>query len=287
MKLLINPVSKRYLDGISANPPHGLLLEGPDGIGKGALSRHIAGRILGIDSEKTQDHPYIRIIEQSGSISIDDIRKLTNFTKLKVSGKQALKRVIIVEHAGNMTREAQNAFLKLLEEPPADTVIILSAGNKAQLLPTIVSRVVAIAVTKPTESDIKQHFLGMGYKQIDVDRALAISGGLPGLMTALLDKDEEDALLAYIDNSKGLLGLTTFERLIKADEYIKQKDDVALLLDALDKVARAALNSAINSGKNAQTVRWNNLLAEISGKQKALGSNPNTKLLLTDLVLNL
>lgn len=287
MSLLIHPVTRRYLNSIVANPPHGLLLEGSAGIGKGALANYIAANLLGVELKSIHNHPYLQIIDTAGSISIDDIRRLTNFSKLKVSGTRVIKRVIIVEHAQNMTLEAQSAFLKLLEEPPTDTVIILTADNAQHLLPTILSRVVVVRVTKPAQPELTTHFLGLGYKDKEIARAYAISSGLPGLMSALLGDDTEAPLVNYIDKAKQLLGVNGFERLLKSDQFLKEKNDLALLLDALDKVVRALLDNALKSDNKSQIIKWHEVSKNIIEKQNSLRSNPNTKLLLTDLVLNL
>lgn len=287
MSLLIHPVTRRYLNSIVANPSHGLLLEGADGMGKGELSNYLAARLLDVRAENTQNHPYVQVIDSEGSISIDDIRKLTNFCKLKVSGTRAVRRVIIVENAQNMTHEAQNAFLKLLEEPPADTVIILTADNAQHMLPTILSRVVTVRVAKPTQSELTMHFLGLGHRDQEIAKAHALSGGLPGLMSDLLDDKKESPLVDYIDKAKQLLSTGSFERLVKVDELLKEKRDLPLLLEALDKVVRALLNNAVETGKKSHITKWHKVSKDIADKQRSLQSNPNTKLLLTDLVLNL
>ena len=108
---------------------------------------------FGINLLKTS--PDIFIIEPQGQfITIDQVRNLKRhiFQKpLKSNFK-----FVIIEEANKLTDEAQNALLKILEEPPASAVIVLEADNKQQFLPTILSRVI-IKKTKlpklPTGSD--------------------------------------------------------------------------------------------------------------------------------------
>jgi DNA polymerase-3 subunit delta' len=287
MDLVIHPATKRILQAVVANPPHALLLQGLDGTGKGTLAQFLACRLLELEPSKVATSPLVSIIDRNDSISIEDIRALKGFTKLRISSKNSVKRIIIVEHCGKMTHEAQNAFLKLLEEPPEDAVIILTASNSNQLLPTILSRVVVVNISKPAETELKRHFAQQGYSPKVIDKAYAISGGLPGLMFALLDSEAEAPLVGYIDKAKELLSSGKFERMVKLDEFIKQKQDPALLLEALDRVVRALLDSAVKSDKQYQVAKWHKVSKEINQKQKDLTSNPNNKLLLTDLVLNI
>lgn len=85
------------------------------------------------------NHPDALIVEPERSIGIDQIRQIKDFlTKKNWQGKG--KKLVVIWQAQLMTPEAQNAFLKTLEEPPGNSLIILLANNKNALLPTIISR---------------------------------------------------------------------------------------------------------------------------------------------------
>lgn len=77
------------------------------------------------------------------AISIDQIRELKGHIYQKPLTLPY--KFVIIEQAHKLTPEAQNALLKILEEPPTQAVIILQAVDKTQLLPTIISRVVIIS----------------------------------------------------------------------------------------------------------------------------------------------
>lgn len=64
-------------------------------------------------------------------------------------------KIVIIEEAENLNVPAQNALLKILEEPPSSAVIILEAKDKTQLLPTILSRVVTITTEAQREVETK------------------------------------------------------------------------------------------------------------------------------------
>jgi DNA polymerase-3 subunit delta' len=88
---------------------------------------------------KTGSHPDIILVEPTGPfIRINQIRNLCNILALKPY--EARLRVVIIKDAQAMNPSAGNALLKVLEEPPARTVLILTAMQTSDLLPTIVSR---------------------------------------------------------------------------------------------------------------------------------------------------
>lgn len=90
------------------------------------------------------------ILPAKQSISIDEIRSLKKHIFQKPVHLPA--KVIIFKEAHKLTAEAQNALLKILEEPPANVIIILEAQNKENLLPTVRSRLVLIDAKKQYES---------------------------------------------------------------------------------------------------------------------------------------
>lgn len=89
---------------------------------------------------ENSNHPDVIWIKPSPGqkIKIETIRNIIRRMYLKPYS--AKRKIFILEDAGNLTEEAQNAFLKTLEEPPADCLIILMARQKELLLETIVSR---------------------------------------------------------------------------------------------------------------------------------------------------
>ncbi len=99
-------------------------------------------------NQKVKENPDTLIIDQEKAIGIESIRKIKNWLSKKAY--QEKKRFILIYQAQNLTPEAQNAFLKTLEEPPLNTIIILITDNSYQLLPTIISRCQVIRPKKTT-----------------------------------------------------------------------------------------------------------------------------------------
>ena len=118
---------------------HAHLIVGEDGIGKSLLAREIALKVLG----KDEDRDYVDIIKwkiekNKQSIGVDSIRDIIKEVNRKPY--EGDKKVVIVYNAEKMTTEAQNAFLKTIEEPPTGVLIILLSENLEMMLETIRSR---------------------------------------------------------------------------------------------------------------------------------------------------
>lgn len=92
----------------------------------------------------------ITIVQTEGAIGIEDIRKLQQ--KLLLKPLRGAQKAAILHNAQMLTIEAQNAFLKILEEPPDNTSIILTASNQEAFLPTIISRCKVIALAQKAAS---------------------------------------------------------------------------------------------------------------------------------------
>lgn len=160
------------------SPTHAVLLEG-------AQSFEVAERLTEqlLQASDLSNQPYFRVVApDSGkdTILIEQIRDLITFFSLKVPGERAIKRVAIVQDAHKMGHPAQNALLKLLEEPPIDSTLILTSPQPQSLLPTIRSRLQIIhlprvAATPETEDVqlVKQALSGTAY-----DRLLLVDGPL-------------------------------------------------------------------------------------------------------------
>jgi DNA polymerase-3 subunit delta' len=145
---------------------HAWLLSGPRGVGKGSFARAAAGRILadaagppplspGLAIEPDHpaarllaagSHPDFRLLERlekpggglARNISIGQVRGLAEL--LSVTTSISPWRVIVIDSVDDLETEAANALLKMLEEPPANTVFLLVSHAAGRLLPTIRSR---------------------------------------------------------------------------------------------------------------------------------------------------
>lgn len=109
-------------------------------------------------SSKLEPEPDVLILEADPSISIANIRTLEKFLSQKPYHQS--QKIAFLPQANKLTLPAQNALLKTLEEPPANSLIILLAPHDNLLLPTIVSRCYQLTLTqtnKLTPTQLKTH----------------------------------------------------------------------------------------------------------------------------------
>ncbi len=287
-ELVIHQQTSEQLERFIAQPSHALLLVGADGVGKGMLAKYLTAQILELNSVTAVESSHaVSLVapDDKQTISIDVVRTLQRFLKLKTAGKKQIRRVVIVEHAQGMTTEAQNAFLKLLEEPPADTLLIMTASNTQSLLPTILSRVQTFSIMAPGKDQLLSFFAD--YPQAAVTQTYFLSGGLPGLMKALLDEDSEHSLVQAVTRAKALLQQDLLARLVTVEQISKQKADVQQLCVALHRIAHTALEQAAVKNDVRRIAQWQRIIKAVTEAQKMLAANANTKLTLTQLMLHL
>lgn len=287
MNLLINKYTAAEIKNYLNNPGHAVLLNGPEGSGKPTLALYVCRKLLGLDKRQLTNYPYLMHIKPvEGSIGIETIRELQQFLRLKTTSNQPTDRIVVVEDAEVMTKEAQNAILKILEEPPSGTVIIMTAAHLQGLLATVRSRTAMIRVRPLSQSASTKHFIDKEHDEPAVLRAYHLSEGNIGLLSALLQNKAEHPLAMMIGSVKKLLSADQFNRLILAQQIIKDKNDLSLALVALQKIARAGLQNASKSANVVAVNRWSNLLARILKAQESALANPSVKLMVTDIMLN-
>jgi DNA polymerase-3 subunit delta' len=286
--LILHDTTQAGVSQFIASPAHAVLLAGPDGIGKASLAAHITAQLLGLEEEKLAQYPhFMRIGPDGTSISIERIRELQKFLQLKTIGERPLRRAVILEHANTLTTEAQNAYLKLLEEPPADTLMVLTVHSPRGLLPTILSRLQTITVHPPTAAQLQPLMQATGKDENTLKQAYFLSGGLPGLLTALLEGDEAHPLLASVSTAKEILQKPPFERLGLVESLAKQKESAVTVLDALERIAQAGLDGAASRQDTNKLKQWHLIRKQTLAARQALARSANAKLTLSNLFLHL
>ncbi len=264
--------------------PHAILLSGEIGTGKKTLARTLAGQILRHPNMDT--YPYfLQIAPVKNTIGIEAIRDVRSFLGRKTTGQAEVRRIVLIGDAHTMTSEAQNALLKSLEEPPSDTIIMMTASDLNLLKATILSRSQHTSV-RPISKDYALEVL-TGHDQKALASAYYMSGGRIGLLKALLEQKTDHVLVGVIDQAKALLGLTTYERLLLADGLSKQKDELNLLLDGLQCVASSGLAQAALKNNAALTKKFHALNQNLLAARENIRRTANAKLALSHLFLSM
>lgn len=160
---------------------HATLILGEDGIGKTYVAHEVALNIL--KKEEYKDYVDIedyRIHKNKKSISVDDVRgMIEEINKRPYEGDN---KVIIVHDSDKMTIQAQNAFLKTIEEPPKGVYIILLCENGKNVLDTIKSRCQTYKLTRLNDLELNQFVKNRYPSESEENLKVAedFSDGVPG-----------------------------------------------------------------------------------------------------------
>lgn len=159
--------------------PHALLIRAGVGWGEAMLADRLALALIGrpeAASARTLAHPDLKWVEPEGSvIKVDDIRAVGTFA---VGTRQSAPcKVVVVESADLMNPSAANALLKTLEEPPADTYLLLATSRPSRLPATIVSR--CQVVTIPRDAAAARAWLLERWPEAAIDEKLFECGDAP------------------------------------------------------------------------------------------------------------
>ncbi len=221
-ELLIHPTSQKRIETYLLRPTHALLLSGPAGIGLGSIAHHIATQI--------DAHAYIHDVtpDDKHTITIEAVRSLYKLTR----SQRETALVVIIDDAEAMSREAQNALLKLLEEPVAHVYFILTTHIPQQLLATVTSRTQHITLTPLARGTTDQLFAS----QDDATRAQIrfLADGLPAEVTRLAG--DETYLMKQTKltrDARHFLEGDTYARLLLAKEYGTDREQAEALLASL------------------------------------------------------
>ena len=172
----IYPWHQSNWDNLFANTtrfPHGLIFHGPSDSGINNFASITSKKLICSNSNSdssycgdcqncswfdSQSHPDLFLVNKTSSeeekaiINIELIRELKNFFELS-SHKKEGKKVAVIYDAHQMNLAASNALLKILEEPPNNSIVILTTSNLSNLLPTIKSRSRLESFPKPSYDD--------------------------------------------------------------------------------------------------------------------------------------
>jgi DNA polymerase III delta prime subunit len=275
MKPIINPTSEKTLLVIAQRLPQSLLLTGETGVGLGTISRYIAElrqlTPMTILPEKDE-----KIDINNGVISVDSMRYLYNETRTKT----AVERIIIIDYAERMTHQAQNAFLKLLEEPGEGIHFILVSHSVSKLLPTILSRVESLDIKPVTTEQSEQLLDSFGVTdKVERSQLLFMADGLPAELTRLCNDNAyfEKRSLAIRD-ARELIRGSLYQKLLIAQRY---KDDRASALTLLLDIAKI-LKLSISSNPQINTIKY---IDVVLNAYQRIEANGNIRLCLARMVI--
>ncbi len=302
---------------------HAYLITGPDQIGKMTLARAFAqalnctaeigqrpcGECRSCQLTQTDKHPDVRIIlpevsdRGAMSIKIEQIRRLQQ--DLSLSAYEARYKIAILKRFDTANLNAANAFLKTLEEPPNNVIIVLTATDSDTLLPTINSRCRTISL-RPVPADLIEETL-MTRHQVKPDEANLLAHLADGRLGWAVRAHQEPAILhdrrAQLETLHKALDGSLVARFSLAESLARKTDALPPLLRtwlswwrdlALMAYGRKA-NELISNVDESEILhdlsdRWPRAevlasLAQTEAALRHLGQNANARLVLENIFL--
>lgn len=203
---------------------HAYIFEGQDGIGKFLVAKKIAANILNI-KDLENEAADVNIIEpEDGLIKISKIRQLGEEIILKPTISE--KKIFIIRDGETMNEAAQNALLKVLEEPPEYAVIIITTASKEKLIRTIKSRCTSFKFLPLTKDEIRQFYDG---ENID-ENIINFSRGSIGKVELLKEKGYVQDIIDIYESLKNKNLLQLNKAFLKLKEY---KEDIQEILELI------------------------------------------------------
>lgn len=250
-ELLFNHRAKETLANLSAGGrlPHALLIEGPAGTGKRRAADLFARYALCCEKNpfcghcsdcikiEKRIHPdvcYYTVPEGKREFPIDLVRELRQ--DAYIAPNEGSCKVYLIDKAHMMNAAAQNALLKMIEEPPSHVRFVLLCENRSMLLPTILSRVTAIALEVPSVAQCEQALEKFCPEKDPQMRKAAAAGaaGNVGRALALLDTAKPSKAQADARQLREmLLSARRYSALKILSSYDKDRGGLLLMLPLL------------------------------------------------------
>jgi DNA polymerase-3 subunit delta' len=194
---------------------HAFIIEGDRGSGKHTIAKLIAVGLSETDGDKIlkdicPDVNIIGLIDERKTIGINTIRELK--TSVYIKPNELDIKIYIIEDAHTMTVEAQNGFLKLLEEPPPDVYFILLCENASSFLPTIKSRAPIYKTQRFNDEELKNYVFTINKKAKTLhdnnpesfNLLIKLSNGNIGLLISYLNQKKSSKLMEYHNTAVNL-----------------------------------------------------------------------------------
>ena len=301
---------RRYFGSLTRETlAHAYLFTGAPGVGKKAFARRLAqsllctapkSGVLGYDGTcsscvlfTAQNARHPDFLEHTGTLKIgdrdgssgfferDDLTSRDLVRLLSLQSYAGGSRVLLLGDVEFATREAANALLKFIEEPPPGAIVLLTSAAPGQLLPTIRSRAIDVRFPLLSRLQVAEVLRKAGYDESESEYGASLSGGSATRGLAILQPEEESlraqVVRWFFESASGEQpqevwatretldeGLETIKTLVR-DWIAAGTDGVTLL--ALDQEERLRGLRPL-TGKNAAAV-----LAKLNEAQRLAQTN--------------
>jgi len=246
--------------------PQSIIFSGPKGIGKSKLALTFSEQLMQ-DKKSITSHDLLSNFAASSNskkvyickrefdeatnkyksaISIDQIRKMKEFFSL--SQTEYNWRIAIIDAADEMNESSSNAILKLLEEPPNKSIIILISHNYYSLKSTIISRCQKITLKPLSENEMGEFLSKEVNNQEEINLITSLSEGIPSLALNLTKEETLNTykrLIDLVSNTENSTQSQIFD-LIESQKFGNQNEVSLDLIDLILILIRRVIRSLLN-----------------------------------------
>ena len=268
---------ERLHRAVVRGPRHAYLLSGVDFVGKSHLATAFARALLcerppepgeacgecstcrrvakGVHPDVTRfDLAYQAARDESKSknltLNIATVRDISRLVSLRPV--ETRWRVMVIDDVETMQEPAQEAFLKTLEEPPSNVVILMLCTDAELLLPTLLSRCAFVPMVPPADATVREALIDAGADDEPANRIAAASRGRVGLALRALEDDAlMDELSENVDAARRWVASDAYGRMVEAfrlaDRFSGERDAVFDRLAATQAAWRSMLLATVGA----------------------------------------
>lgn len=274
--LIYNPETAAIVERITDTLPHALLLEGISGVGLATIARGIAWRDLAGFVQATDRDDNIDTTSK-GVIRVPQIRELIGQTR----GKSTKRQVFIIDEADKMNPQAQNAFLKLLEEPAPNMHFILTSHASNKLLMTVLSRVQRVTIRPISAEDSRRFITKLGVRdQRKTQQLLFLASGRPAELSRLAQDDTLfSSRTTLMADARELIQGKPYQRTLVVSRYYSDRAKSLQLLELAQTIITFTLATTPSKDLVA-------MLDSLTTTYERIAANGNTRLQLMNFVVH-
>lgn len=271
---------------------HAYIFSGPEHVGKFTLAKMFALHAIGRTPLSSEVDDFSKdtlfdllviapeIVEKKNiskqrDIPIESVREAKKSLSLfPYHGKY---KILIIEDAHKMNLAAQNALLKVLEEPNETSIIILVTHEVDRILPTLQSRCQMVNFGLVNDADMQKIFSG--------DNIVALSAGRPGIANLIShDKNERAFRAEALSELKKITNGSLNDRFSLAEEFSK---DIVKTLDKLNAWVWEIRKNALSCDEHQRNKTYSNIEKIQKSMEMLKRTNANSRLILETLFMDI